>query len=90
MTVTASMLRQHFHLLDEAQREPITVTKRGRPYVVILDYETYQQLIKSNKNHISKTVSTPDRKLRALETLGTYELGGKKIRSIKTTTYDPT
>jgi prevent-host-death family protein len=66
MTVTASNLKQHFHLLDEARREPLSVTKRGRPYVVVLDHETYRQLKQGNINNTQDATPTLHQKLDAL------------------------
>jgi len=66
MTVTASNLKQHFHLLDEAKREPITVTKRGRPYVVVLDHETYQQFKEHENQKTQENKPTLRKKLDAL------------------------
>ena len=89
MTVTASTLKQHFHLLDEARREPITVTKRGRPYVVVLDHETYRKLREQSGQSSRDEVPPLRKKLDALDALGTYALGGNDIRDIKATMYDP-
>jgi prevent-host-death family protein len=89
MTVTASNLKQHFHLLDEARREPITVTKRGRPYVVVLDHETYRELQKQNGQIPQEKIPPRRKKLDALDSLGTYKLGGKDIYDIKASMYDP-
>ena len=49
-TVTALEAKNRFgELLDKAQREPVTVTKQGRPSVVVMstiDYEKYDRLLR--------------------------------------------
>ena len=66
MTVTTSNLKQNFHLLDEAKHEPIFVTRRGKPYVVVLDHEAYQQLKHNNANNTRETASTLRQKIDLL------------------------
>jgi len=50
-TVTALEAKNRFgELLDKAQREPVTVTKSGRPSVVVIsvdDYKKYDRMIRN-------------------------------------------
>jgi len=48
--IAVSELKQHVHLLDEAKVEDIEVTKRGRPFVVVVDAGRYQKLIANSKD----------------------------------------
>lgn len=44
-TVTATKAKYEFgHLLDAAQREPVTIEKNGRPVAVLLCLEEYERL----------------------------------------------
>lgn len=47
-TFAAAQAKQEFgNLLDNAQREPITITKKGRPVAVVMsiaDYEHFQHM----------------------------------------------
>ena len=45
MTITSTQLKQQTYLIDNAIKEDILVTKRGRPFVVIMDATRYQELI---------------------------------------------
>ena len=45
MQITATQLKQQTHLLDRAVVEDIHVTKRNRPFVVIVDAGRYEELI---------------------------------------------
>ena len=43
-TITANEFKQSTgRAMDQAQRQPITVEKYGRPHVVILSHEDYQE-----------------------------------------------
>lgn len=45
-TVTSVEAQNHFgELLDNAQREPITITRRGRPVAFIISSEAYRVLV---------------------------------------------
>jgi len=44
MTITSTQLKQKTYL-DNAIKEDILVTKRGRPFVVIMDATRYEELI---------------------------------------------
>ena len=45
-TVTASELKQNTMLLQDALRDDLLVTKRDKPFVVVMDYQKYQMLEK--------------------------------------------
>ena len=49
MQITATQLKQQTHLLDRAVVEEIYVTKRNRPFVVIVDAKRYEELIANQK-----------------------------------------
>ena len=49
MTITATQLKQQTYLLDTAIKEDIQVTKRDRPFVVIVDAQRYEELLKNQK-----------------------------------------
>ena len=82
MTLTATQLKQQTYLMDNVKKEDIVITKRDRPFAVIIDIERYHKLIDENRSYDMK------KKLKALESLGSYSLGGKDIDSIKEEMYD--
>jgi prevent-host-death family protein len=43
-TITASDLKQNTMRLQDALREDLLVTKRDKPFVVVMDYEKYKRL----------------------------------------------
>ena len=43
-TITASDLKQNTMRLQEALRDDLLVTKRNKPFVVVMDYEKYRRL----------------------------------------------
>ena len=45
-TITASELKQNSMRLQDALRDDLLVTKRDKPFVVVMDYEKYVQLQK--------------------------------------------
>ncbi len=49
MTITATQLKQQTYLIDNAIKEDIRVTKRDRPFVVIVDAGRYDELLKNQK-----------------------------------------
>lgn len=49
MTITATQLKQQTFLLDRAIKEDIQVTKRDRPFVVIVDAQRYEELLANQK-----------------------------------------
>jgi antitoxin Phd len=43
--VAAAEAKNHFgHLLDMAQRTPVTIEKKGRPVAVVMSIDEYQRL----------------------------------------------
>lgn len=53
--LSASKAKTHFgSLLDQAQREPVTIEKQGRPVAVILSYEAYNQQVGSIPSEAEK------------------------------------
>ena len=51
-TVTAKDAKNRFgRLIDDAQRQPVTVEKNGRPFVVVQSFEDFQmaQKLRSDK-----------------------------------------
>lgn len=49
-TVTASEIKQNSTLLQNALKDDMLVTKRDKPFVVVLDYERYKELIAKSEN----------------------------------------
>jgi len=45
-TVSASTLKQNTMILQDALRDDLLVTKRDKPFVVVMDYQKYQMLEK--------------------------------------------
>jgi len=59
-TVTASEIKQNSSILQNALRDDMLITKRDKPFVVVVDYERYMKLIAQNsetsrKNWIEET-----------------------------------
>lgn len=47
-TMTSVEAQNHFgELLDTAQREPVTITRRGRPVAYVVSQQEYDELTKS-------------------------------------------
>ncbi len=62
-TFSASEAKEHFgQLLDIAQREPITVTKRGRPAAVMMSIENYERMRGALRRRLLETISTVQRR----------------------------
>ena len=59
MQITATQLKQQTHLLDRAVVEDIQVTKRNRPFVVIVDAKRYEELI-ANQEVRRHTITQAD------------------------------
>lgn len=53
-TISASEIKQNSSLLQNALREDLLITKRDKPFVVVIDYEKYQKLISPSKKSIQK------------------------------------
>jgi PHD/YefM family antitoxin component YafN of YafNO toxin-antitoxin module len=43
-TVTATNLKQNSMILQDALREDLLVTKRDKPFVVVMDFKKYQSI----------------------------------------------
>ncbi len=48
-TITATEIKQNSMRLQEALRDDILITKRDKPFVVVMDYEKYMQLNTHNE-----------------------------------------
>lgn len=48
-TVTASEIKQNSTILQNALKSDMLVTKRDKPFVVVVDYERYKELITKSK-----------------------------------------
>jgi prevent-host-death family protein len=44
-------------LIDTSQRQPVTVTRRGRPVAVVMSYDEYQASTKTIPYHVAKLIS---------------------------------
>lgn len=61
-TITAIEAKNRFgQLIDAAQRQPVTVTKQGRPSIVVMSVEDYQRRkTRAWKNLLKVMQSTGD------------------------------
>ncbi len=58
ITMTSLNAQSQFGaLIDTSQRQPVTVTRRGRPVAVVLSYEDYIQLSKTIPFEVAKMIS---------------------------------
>ena len=58
LTMTSLAAQNQFGLLiDASQRQPVTVTRRGRPVAVVLSYEDYQASTQTIPFQVAKLVS---------------------------------
>lgn len=61
LTMTSLVAQNQFGtLIDASQRQPVTVTRRGRPVAVVLSYEDYQAAIQPAQTipaHVAKLIS---------------------------------
>lgn len=62
-TITASDLKQNSVKLQDALREDLLVTKRDKPFVVVMDYEKYKLI----EHYIYKLAN--DETYRAMDNL---------------------
>ena len=53
-TISASEIKQNSTLLQNALREDLLITKRDKPFVVVMDYQRYQKLINPPKKQDGK------------------------------------
>ena len=49
MTLTATQLKQETYFLDSVKKEDIIITKRDRPFAVLVDFDRYQSMIQGIK-----------------------------------------
>lgn len=58
LTMTSLAAQNQFGLLiDTSQRQPVTVTRRGRPVAVVLSYEDYQAATQTIPFHVATLIS---------------------------------
>ena len=77
MNISATQLKQQAHLLDNVKHEDIIITKREKPFAVVIDIERYRTLMKeANEGRV-------EHKLAALSQLGSFALGGKDFSNLK-------
>ena len=58
LTMTSLAAQNQFGtLIDASQRQPVAVTRRGRPVAVVLSYEDYQASAHSIPFHVAKLIS---------------------------------
>ena len=56
-TITAIDAKNRFgQLLDSAQREPVTVTKMGRPAAIVLSVEDYERICGAARRRLLASV----------------------------------
>jgi prevent-host-death family protein len=77
MHISATQLKQHAHLLDSVKEEDIVITKREKPFAVVIEFEKYNKLTKELQN------IKMQEKLAALSSLGSHSLGGKSFSELK-------
>lgn len=77
LTITSTQIKQQTHLLDRVKDEEMLITKREKPFAVIISIDRYNELVGENKK------LQTNKKLEALELLGSYELGGDSYAQIK-------
>ena len=77
MQITSSKLKQQINLLSSVKDSDIVITKRNKPFAVVIDYDKYQQIM----NQIN--IQELEKKLNALNSLNSFNLGGKDYKTIK-------
>jgi len=89
-TITATDLKQNSMRLQDALRDDLLVTKRDKPFVVVMDYEKYRKLEKYISEMQSKevvddngypTISFDDACDRVAEAVTEYKSGNMKTLS---------
>ena len=58
MTITSTQLEKEIDIIDNAIKEDILVTKKGRPFVVIMDATRYEALIANQLSEEDKTMQS--------------------------------
>ena len=67
LTMTSLAAQNQFGtLIDASQRQPVAVTRRGRPVAVVMSYEDYQAATQTLPLHVAQLISQ------------TYPLRGKE------------
>lgn len=58
LTMTSLAAQNQFGaLIDTSQRQPIAITRRGRPVAVVLSYEDYQATTQTIPFHVAALIS---------------------------------
>lgn len=58
LTMTSLAAQNQFGtLIDASQRQPVTVTRHGRPVAVVISYEEYTQRAKTIPYEVAKLIS---------------------------------
>jgi prevent-host-death family protein len=58
LTMTSLAAQNQFGtLIDASQRQPVTVTRHGRPVAVVLSYEDYQAVTQTLPFHVATLIS---------------------------------
>ena len=58
LTMTSLAAQNQFGMLiDTSQRQPVAVTRRGRPVAVVMSYEDYQASTQSIPLHVAKLIA---------------------------------
>jgi prevent-host-death family protein len=58
-TMTSAEAQNHFgELLDAAQREPVTITRRGRPVALVISQQEYEALLQGREITNSQSSKT--------------------------------
>lgn len=78
LTMTSLAAQNQFGtLIDASQRQPVTVTRRGRPVAVVMSYEDYIQRTQTIPFEVAKVISQgfPLRGQEAAESLKSHFAG---------------
>jgi prevent-host-death family protein len=66
-TVTAAEVSKNFGAYqDDAVREPVVITKNGRPRTVLMAYEDFVRLLKRDRR-VQRTVDLTEAEIAAVE-----------------------
>lgn len=58
LTMTSLAAQNQFGtLIDTSQRQPVAITRRGRPVAVVLSYEDYQATTQTIPFHVAALIS---------------------------------
>ena len=58
LTMTSLAAQNQFGtLIDTSQRQPVAVTRRGRPVAVVLSYEDYKAVTQTIPLHVAELIS---------------------------------